>query len=168
MPRPARLLLPALALFAAAFSHAELPTGLYLYQGNDGGSYRPADEPDAIPRPRSPSIHAERKVCIPADSQAWLQEQIRRRTTGLYPQGRFAERQTATGHAYTLLNPAQAKPGLDAYTVGMALKNDPQGRPAVSFSIDSTDTGRNSTHQTHINQWYTYQGSNCPADADGE
>lgn len=85
MLRLSRLLLPALALCAVAFAHAVLPAGLYLYQGNDGGNYRPADEPDAIPFPRSPSIHAERKVCIPADSQAWLQEQISRRTTGLYP-----------------------------------------------------------------------------------
>ncbi|MBH5328879.1 hypothetical protein H9Q10_04265 [Eikenella sp. S3360] len=157
-----------LGLSAAAQAADTLPAGFYLYRGNDSGNYRPADEPDAIPLPRSPSIHAERNVCIPADSQAWLQEQIRRRTTGLYPQGRFAERQTAQGRVYTLLNPAQAKPGLDAYTVGMALKNDPQGRPSVYFSTTFTDTERNSTYQTHINQWYDYQGKNCPADAGQE
>ena len=165
MPRLFRLLLPALALCAVAFAHAELPAGLYLYQGNDGGNYRPASEPDAVPLPRSPSIHAERKVCIPADSQAWLQEQIRRLTTGLYPQGRFEERQTDHGRVYTLLNPTQAKPGLDAYTVSMVLKDGPQGRPAVAFSINSTDTERNSVHNTQVNQHYTYQGPSCPAEA---
>ena len=148
MLRLSRLLLPALALCAVAFAHAELPAGLYLYQGNDGGNYRPADEPDAIPFPRSPSIHAERKVCIPADSQAWLQEQISRRTT--------------------LLNPAQAKPGLDAYTVSMVLKEDLQGRPTVAFSINSTDTERNSVHNTQVNQHYTYQGPSCPVEADSK
>ena len=165
MPRLSRLLLPTLALFAAAVAHAELPAGLYLYQGNDVGDYRPASEPDAIPFPRSPSIHAERKVCISADSQAWLQEQIRRLTTGLYPQGRFKERQTNHGRVYTLLNPAQAKPGLDAYTVSMMLKEDPQGRPVVAFSINSTDTERNSVHSTQVNQHYTYHGPSCPAEA---
>ncbi|OAM36059.1 hypothetical protein A7P98_05730 [Eikenella sp. NML080894] len=168
MPRLSRFLLSALAVVAAAFSHAELPAGLYLYQGNDGGNYRPADEPDAIPFPRSPSFHAERKVCIPADSQAWLQEQISRLTTGLYPQGRFEERQTGHSWVYTLLNPAQAKPGLDAYTVSMVLKEDPQGRPAVAFSINSTDTERNSVHNTQVNQRYTFQGPSCPAEADSK
>ena len=170
MPSPSRLLLPSIALLAAAFARADLPAGLYLYRGNDSGNYRPADKPDTVPFPRSPSIHAERKVCIPADSQAWLQTQIRRRTTGLYPQGHFEEHQTAAGRVYTLLNPAQAKPGLDSYTMSMALGNDPQQRPTISFSLHSTDTDtkHNSTHQTQVNQWYTYQGSTCPAQADDE
>lgn len=168
MKRPAHTILLILSLSASALAAADLPAGLYLYRGNDGGNYRPADEPDALPLPRSPSVHTERKVCIPANSQAWLQEQIRRRTTGLYPQGRFAERQTAHGRVYTLLNPAQAKPGLNSYTVSMMLENDLQGRPAVAFSIDSTDTERNFTYHTQVNQQYAYQGPSCPAEADGE
>ena len=168
MKRLVHTILLMLGLLASAPAAADLPAGLYLYHGNDGGSYRPADEPDALPLPRSPSVHTGRKICISADSPDWLQEQIRQLTTGLYPQGRFEEHQTAHGRVYTLLNPAQAKPGLNSYTVSMVLENDPQGRPTVAFSIDSTDTERNSTHHTRINQWYTYQGPSCPAKADGE
>jgi len=57
---------------------------------------------------------------------------------------------------------------LDAYTVSMVLKEDPQGRPVVAFSINSTDTERNSVHNTQVNQHYTYQGPSCSVEADSK
>ena len=166
-----KYLLPAVLLTVGTTAFAiNLPDGLYIHSGNSTMSYRPVNPTngaDAIPRPNSPSRLNNSKVCI-RNGQAWLDEQIRKHTVGLYPAGRFEERSTNKGRVFTLLNPAQAKGGLQSYTFSMAEETDRQGRPRLYFAFHYQYTGDDSAYATHSNGWYTYQGKDCPANAKEE
>ena len=166
-----KYLLPAVLLTVGTTAFAiNLPDGLYIHSGNSTMSYRPVNPTngaDAIPRPNSPSRLNNSKVCI-RNGQAWLDEQIRKHTVGLYPAGRFEERPTDTGRVFTLLNPAQAKSGLQSYTFSMAEETDRQGRPRLYFAFHYHYTEDDTVYDSHSNGWYTYQGKDCPADAKDE
>ncbi len=163
-----KYLLPAVLLTVGTAAFAiNLPDGLYIHSGNSTMSYRPANPTngaDAIPRPNSPSHLNNSKVCI-RNGQAWLDEQIRKHTVGVYPAGRFEERPTDTGRVFTLLTPAEAKSG---YTFSMAEKTDQQGRPRLYFAFHYHYTEDDTVYDNHSNSWYTYQGKDCPADAKEE
>ena len=163
-----KYLLPAVLLTVGTTAFAiNLPDGLYIHSGNSTMSYRPVNPTngaDAIPRPNSPSRLNNSKVCI-RNGQAWLDEQIRKHTVGLYPAGRFEERPTDTGRVFTLLTPAEAKSG---YTFSMAEKTDQQGRPRLYFAFHYHYTEDDTAYESHGNGWYTYQGKDCPADAKDE
>ena len=163
-----KYLLPAVLLTVGTTAFAiNLPDGLYIHSGNSTMSYRPVNPTngaDAIPRPNSPSRLNNSKVCI-RNGQAWLDEQIRKHTVGLYPAGRFEERPTDTGRVFTLLTPAEAKSG---YTFSMAEKTDQQGRPRLYFAFHYHYTEDDTVYDNHSNSWYTYQGKDCPADAKEE
>ena len=166
-----KYLLPAVLLTVGTTAFAiNLPDGLYIHSGNSTMSYRPVNPTngaDAIPRPNSPSRLNNSKVCI-RNGQAWLDEQIRKHTVRLYPAGRFEERPTDTGRVFTLLNPAQAKSGLQSYTFSMAEETDQQGRPRLYFAFHYHYTEDDTAYESHGNGWYTYQGKDCPADAKDE
>ena len=166
-----KYLLPAVLLTVGTAAFAiNLPDGLYIHSGNSTMSYRPVNPTngaDAIPRPNSPSRLNNSKVCI-RNGQAWLDAQIRKHTVGLYPAGRSEERPTDKGRVFTLLNPAEAKSGLQSYTFSMAEETDQQGRPRLYFAFHYHYTGDDSAYETHSNGWYTYQGKDCPADAKEE
>ena len=163
-----KYLLPAVLLTVGTAAFAiNLPDGLYIHSGNSTMSYRPVNPTngaDAIPRPNSPSRLNNSKVCI-RNGQAWLDEQIRKHTVGLYPAGRFEERPTDTGRVFTLLTPAEAKSG---YTFSMAEKTDQQGRPRLYFAFHYHYTEDDTAYESHGNGWYTYQGKDCSADAKDE
>lgn len=166
-----KYLLPAVLLTVGTAAFAiNLPDGLYIHSGNSTMSYRPVNPTntaDAIPRPNSPSRLNNSKVCI-RNGQAWLDEQIRKHTVGLYPAGRFEERPTDTGRVFTLLNPAEAKSGLQSYTFSMAEETDRQGRPRLYFAFHYRYIEDDTVYDSHSNGWYTYQGKDCPADAKEE
>ena len=166
-----KYLLPAVLLTAGTAAFAiNLPDGLYIHSGNSTMSYRPANptnRADAIPRRNSPGHLINSKVCI-RNGQAWLDAQIRKHTVGLYPAGRFEERPTDKGRVFTLLNPAEAKSGLQSYTFSMAEETDRQGRPRLYFAFHYHYTEDDTVYDNHSNSWYTYQGKDCPADAKGE
>ena len=166
-----KYLLPAVLLTVGTAAFAiNLPDGLYIHSGNSYISYRPANptnRADAIPRRNSPGHLINSKVCI-RNGQAWLDAQIRKHTVGRYPAGHFEERQTDKGRVFTLLNPAEAKSGLQSYTFSMAEETDQQGRPRLYFAFHYHYTGDDSAYETHSNGWYTYQGKDCPADAKEE
>ena len=166
-----KYLLPAVLLTVGTTAFAiNLPDGLYIHSGNSTMSYRPVNPTngvDAIPLPNSPSHLNNSKVCI-RNGQAWLDEQIRKHTVGLYPAGRFEGRPTDTGRVFTLLNPAQAKSGLQSYTFSMAEETDQQGRPRLYFAFHYHYTEDDTAYESHGNGWYTYQGKDCPADAKEE
>ena len=158
-----------LTVGTAAFA-INLPDGLYIHSGNSTMSYRPANPTngaDAIPRPNSPSHLNNSKVCI-RNGQAWLDAQIRKHTVGRYPAGRIEERPTDTGRVFTLLNPAEAKSGLQSYTFSMAEETDQQGRTRLYFAFHYHYTEDDTAYESHGNGWYTYQGKDCPADAKDE
>ena len=166
-----KYLLPAVLLTVGTAAFAiNLPDGLYIYSGNSTMSYRPANPTNtanAIPLLNSLSYLNNSKVCI-RNGQAWLDEQIRKHTVGVYPAGRFEERPTDTGRVFTLLNPAQAKSGLQSYTFSMAEETDQQGRPRLYFAFHYHYTEDDTAYESHGNGWYTYQGKDCPADAKDE
>ena len=166
-----KYLLPAVLLTVGTTAFAiNLPDGLYIHSGNSTMSYRPANPTNtanAIPLLNSLSYLNNSKVCI-RNGQAWLDEQIRKHTVGLYPAGRFEERPTDTGRVFTLLNPAQAKSGLQSYTFSMAEETDQQGRPRLYFAFHYHYTEDDTVYDNHSNSWYTYQGKDCPADAKEE
>ena len=158
-----------LTVGTAAFA-INLPDGLYIYSGNSTLSYRPANSTntaDAIPLLNSLSYLNNSKVCI-RNGQAWLDAQIRKHTVGLYPAGRFEERSTNKGRVFTLLNPAQAKGGLQSYTFSMAEETDRQGRPRLYFAFHYRYIEDDTVYDSHSNGWYTYQGKDCPANAKEE
>ena len=166
-----KYLLPAVLLTVGTTAFAiNLPDGLYIHSGNSYMSYRPANptnRTDAIPRRNSPGHLINSKVCI-RNGQAWLDAQIRKHTVGRYPAGRFEERSTNKGRVFTLLNPAQAKSGLQSYTFSMAEETDQQGRPRLYFAFHYHYTEDDTVYDSHSNGWYTYQGKDCPADAKDE
>ena len=172
-----KYLLPAVLLTVGTAAFAiNLPDGLYIHSGNSTMSYRPVNPTngaDAIPRPNSPSRLNNSKVCI-RNGQAWLDAQIRKHTVGLFPAsrffpaGRFEERPTDKGRVFTLLNPAEAKSGLQSYTFSMAEETDRQGRPRLYFAFHYHYTEDDTAYESHGNGWYTYQGKDCPADAKEE
>ena len=166
-----KYLLPAVLLTVGTAAFAiNLPDGLYIHSGNSTMSYRPVNPTngaDAIPRPNSPSRLNNSKVCI-RNGQAWLDAQIRKHTVGLYPAGRSEERPTDKGRVFTLLNPAEAKSGLQSYTFSMAEETDRQGRPRLYFAFHYHYTEDDTAYESHSNSWYTYQGKDCPADAKEE
>ena len=163
-----KYLLPAVLLTVGTAAFAiNLPDGLYIHSGNSTMSYRPANPTNtanAIPLLNSLSYLNNSKVCI-RNGQAWLDEQIRKHTVGVYPAGRFEERPTDTGRVFTLLTPAEAKSG---YTFSMAEKTDQQGRPRLYFAFHYHYTEDDTVYDNHSNSWYTYQGKDCPADAKEE
>ena len=166
-----KYLLPAVLLTVGTAAFAiNLPDGLYIHSGNSYISYRPANptnRADAIPRRNSPGHLINSKVCI-RNGQAWLDAQIRKHTVGRYPAGHFEERQTDKGRVFTLLNPAEAKSGLQSYTFSMAEETDQQGRPRLYFAFHYHYTEDDTAYESHSNGWYTYQGKDCPADAKEE
>ena len=166
-----KYLLPAVLLTVGTAAFAiNLPDGLYIHSGNSYISYRPANptnRADAIPRRNSPGHLINSKVCI-RNGQAWLDAQIRKHTVGRYPAGHFEERQTDKGRVFTLLNPAEAKSGLQSYTFSMAEETDRQGRPRLYFAFHYHYTEDDTAYESHGNGWYTYQGKDCPADAKDE
>ena len=166
-----KYLLPAVLLTVGTAAFAiNLPDGLYIHSGNSYISYRPANptnRADAIPRRNSPGHLINSKVCI-RNGQAWLDAQIRKHTVGRYPAGHFEERQTDKGRVFTLLNPAEAKSGLQSYTFSMAEETDQQGRPRLYFAFHYQYIEDDTAYDSHSNSWYTYQGKDCPADAKEE
>ena len=69
---------------------------------------------------------------------------------------------------FTLLNPAEAKSGLQSYTFSMAEETDQQGHPRLYFAFHYHYTEDDIAYESHSNGWYTYQGKDCPADAKEE
>lgn len=157
------------AISTVAFA-IDLPDGLYIHNGNSHRSYRPVkptDDFNARPRRNSPGHFSDSEVCI-RNAQVWLDAKIHKYTTGNYPAGRFEERQTDTGRIFILLNPAQAKPDLQAYTFSMTQQTDEQGRPRMYFAFNSRYTENDTIYEVHSNLWYTYQGKECPANIEEE
>lgn len=148
MNKRIRFSLCAVLLAAAGSTVAEplanLPAGLYRQSGNttvtySGGSWsRP---------PESPGIAAERKVCVPADSGAWYQAQLRR-----FPQ---------------TVTPQMQEKGVIRVELRARVGTDREGRPEVWFgySEDSRDGESEVISHMHTNLFYTYLGKPCPADA---
>lgn len=148
MKTPIRFGLYAVCLAAscvvAAAPLADLPAGLYRQSGNTTVTFSGGCEPQP---PLSPSEAPVREVCIPADSGAWYEEQLRH-----FPQ--------------TVTRQMQER-GVILVALRVRVGTDPEGRSELWFgySEDSRAGESEVVSHSHTNLVYTYLGQPCPADA---
>lgn len=125
-------------VFAAPLDN--LPSGRYRQSGNTTTTFSGGSQPRP---PLSPSIAAEREVCIPADSGAWYEVQLRR----------FAQ----------TITPQMQDAGVIRTELRARIALNREGRPEVWFgySEDSRGPEAGMITRRHSNLLYTYSGEPC-------
>lgn len=174
MTRPL-FILPAMLAVSAALAF-DLQPGLYEQSGNT--TYDDFIEGQTFPQPpRSPSIWGAQKVCIPADSAAWLAHQLHGQFQARYPQAKIERDPSDTlygrrrGQVYRLTAPITLRDPAErllAYTANVSRSNSPDAAPQDFMMQFAYETQRGQRiERSHSNAFYRYLGADCGATALG-